>query len=308
MISKGRSTSPSIVSDQPSRPHAGDHERGVDPVELGVRRSEGRDAAHGALEAARQGRERLGGGRQGHRRRGDTPCQRLAEGAPGGGQGTQARGGDEDVPAVGAAVLVGGRVGACPGRGVTVGRAPPVEQAEEPARGADAHEGGDEPREDPDGAGRRAQRRGDDAREGQRPQEGQAERAAGARDEADGPREEQRHDRHGPDEDRLVGRAERRDRPLLDRRGRRVDDGGADGQDRRGLGGDEPGDEVARPGTGGRAEEGARGVPDAARATRVGDRLGRRHARGSERRRDVDGGTPPVSATGVRSDPRAHVP
>ena len=52
------------------------------------------------------------------------------------------------------------------------------------------------------------------------------------------------HDR--ADQDRLVLVAELADRPLLHRRGRQVDDLGADGQDRRGRGVQQRGDEVPR--------------------------------------------------------------
>ena len=124
------------------------------------------------------------------------------------------------------------------------------------------------------------------------------------------PGEEQRAEGDRADEDRLVGRAELRHRPLLDGCGREVDDRRPDREHRGGLGGDEPGDEVTDAGAGGRGQDGA-----SRRTSPVAD-----VAPGAVARRVVvmpvvrSGaasrmGSPPQCARGRRGvGPAAHVP
>ncbi len=119
MISKGRSTSPSMVSDHPSAFDPGDHQRGVDPVELLVRGPEGgipRTVARGPPAGRRAVRPRRAGSPSTATR----PRQHLPDAATGGGEGPQPGGRGEH----GAAPLTGrpasGRVGPRARRGVAV--------------------------------------------------------------------------------------------------------------------------------------------------------------------------------------------
>ena len=173
--------------------------------------------------------------------------------------------------AVGVSVRPGIATGARTTRGARGARGP--EAGDDDEQGGDPGDAGDDRRDRVERRrrGRPRVRGADDAQQGD-PGEGDA--AVGPRDQPEDGGEDEEGDADRADEDGLVVVAEQPDGERLGRGRRGVDQGGADGDDRRGRRRDEGGDEVADPDgdtgghdPGGRPQRAARHPP---RRRRVG--------------------------------------
>ncbi len=140
----------------------------------------------------------------------------------------------------GARVVVADRV---PGPARPV-RPRPAGAAVQQGQGADAGHGRGERRQQVERAGVRAGQRGDGGDRHEGDQQGGAEHEAPPGQDAGDAGEDEDAHQHGADQHGLVRRAELPDRPLLERRGRQVDDRGAHRQHRGGGGVGERGDQV----------------------------------------------------------------
>ena len=239
----------------------GDVEAGVDAVEVVVRRAQRGDAGVRGLQPFGEGGRRVGGGGQG-----DVVSPRRVRGDPAAARAHGDGGGGEASPVARSGPRARRRARACPlasdggGRRWSSGSAAPDERrraAAAPRRPARATTAERRP-----APGRRTPRRAGQRRA--RPTTSSRPRTARRRRRVPGDRREQPARRRVTEPIRigLVGGAELPDRPLLHRRGRQVDDRRADGEDGRGCGVEQRGDQVGR----GDADQGRQDVRTRRRA------------------------------------------